>query len=152
MVIIARERSKVAENFFDDDFEIAGSGNLLYESHLWNRVTSAPVFDEIDGVKELVGERHSVGIRRSKLAARADKVEYSCFHTSNGKSSPLGFDRPRDLFELGQKVGAIELAGSYYTILGKKAQGEAKALSLVRECERELEQECRRLMSANSAT
>lgn len=152
MVIISRETKKETDSVFEEDFDIMGGVSLKYESHLWIRVTSSPTFVEVDDAKEFVGDRHSIQIRRSKVAERTDKVDYAYFHTSNGKKSPLGFDRARDLFHVGQELGAVELAGSYYTILGKKAQGEAKALSLVRECERELEQECRRLMSANSAT
>lgn len=152
MVIITRETDNLEAEWNEDTFKIAGGKSLLYESSLWIRVTSSPVIVEEDGgVRDLVGTRHSVGIRRSKVSARANKVDHCCFHTSNGKVTPLGFDRARDLFELGRKNGVIELSGSFYKILDRKAQGEAKALALVRECEREVEAECRKVMAEERA-
>lgn len=76
----------------------------------------------------MVGERHLVEIRKTKVSAKTDRTIYTYFNTSNGAITPEGFDRARDVFELARQFDVVKGAGSWFTWGRKRWQGEVRAL------------------------
>lgn len=137
VVIIARETKEEGSSnggfFADDIITVNGGRALLYDSSLWLRVVDSPIYVGPEGAKQLVGFKHTVEIRRSKLGARREKIPEAAYFTSNGVAAPLGFDRYRDVLELGIELGAIEQKGSYYHLDGEVlGQGKEKVLEKLR--------------------
>lgn len=135
IVIIAREMERAKANPFDEDFKIGGGKSLVYDSSLQVRVTRASwVYEGSGDKKKIVGERHRVDIRKTKVAAHEGRVATCYFHTSNGEGeAPEGFDRARDLVDAGVRAGVIEQKGNGYVINGQRHTGEARLVRAVRE-------------------
>ena len=113
IAIIAREMEKAATQPWEDDFKIAGGKALVFESSLVARVMRSGYVYRGEGKdREALGERHSVRITKTKVAASDGKSTDSFFHTSNGKLVPEGFDRARDIVELGKQLGILTTRGS----------------------------------------
>lgn len=113
IAIIAREMEQAATQPWEDDFKVAGGKALVFESSLVARVTRSGFVYQGEGKERVaVGERHAVRITKTKVAASDGKSTDSFFHTSNGKLVPEGFDRARDVIELGKRLGVIETRGS----------------------------------------
>ncbi len=130
IAIIAREMEKAATQPWEDDFKIAGGKALVFESSLVCRVQrSNYVYQGADKDRVVVGERHVVRITKTKVAATEGKSTDSFFHTSNGVLVPEGFDRARDVVELGKQLGIIEVRGSSMMYGGQKlGQGDHQAV------------------------
>lgn len=139
MVIITREaddpNASARDVAFDNAWKVQGSKSLIYDASLVARITRESWIRE--GPKDdpvVVGERHQVRIWKTKVGGKDDRHTDAFFHTSNGVASPVGFDRPRDVFEMAKEHGMIEVAGSWYSLCGEKlGQGEHKALAKFRE-------------------
>lgn len=135
MVIIARESVEKGEGFFADDvINVKGGRAIKYDSSLWLRIVDSPTWQKVGDEKAvLVGRKHTIEIRRSKVGARKEKIPEAAYHTSNGVASPEGFDRVRDVFELSCDMGVMDQAGAYYKFEGESVgQGEQKALEALR--------------------
>jgi len=112
---------------FGNDWKLTGGKALYFDSSVVCRVSlggKVTIGDEDS--KEVVGERHLVEIHKTKVAAKQDRVEKAYFHTSNGRRTPEGFDRARDLLRLGTDLDVFKKSGSWIAFDGRRWQGEVK--------------------------
>lgn len=130
MLIVGRESTRRNAPRGAADWQLTGgralvfetSGLLMRSERDWLREGSGPD-------AEVVGERHDVGIYKSKVAGKDEVVAYWSFCTSNGKVVPEGFDIGRDLLELGVSLGVVKVAGtSNYSFASKRWQGKRRAV------------------------
>lgn len=104
-----------------NDFKVGGGKAIVYDSSLVFRVERAGyVTDGAEEKKTMFGERHRVTVRKTKVAGREDQRSWFNFYTSNGKLVPSGFDPARDVIELAQKFGVIDVNGSWLSFQGQK--------------------------------
>jgi recombination protein RecA len=107
-----------------NDFKVGGGKALYYDSSLVMRVERASYVqekgDDPNAKAKVYGERHRITIRKSKVAGREDKVSTAYFHTSNGTFIPYGFDRARDVIELGVQFEIIEKSGAWFSYMGDR--------------------------------
>jgi recombination protein RecA len=118
-------------------FKIGGGGALFYDSSLVVRVERHRYVEEAKGKEEgdefvkrkVYGERHKVTIHKTKIAGREDKKVVCFWHASNGVLVPEGFDRARDLLDLGQSFDVVTRSGSWFSYGAEKlGQGEDRAV------------------------
>jgi recombination protein RecA len=134
IVFVVRESqdrdATARDRMFGNDWKTTGGSSLLYEASIEIRVSESKVVreDPDDWKSAAVGERHTVEIRKTKVSAREDVVEKCSFATSNGLWTPEGFDRARDLLDLGEDLGVVERGGSWVSFGGRKFQGERRFL------------------------
>ncbi len=124
MVAIGREY-KNAEGggslSFGDDWTLGGGQAIYFESSVVVRVGSENMlYEGVDKERVLVGERHSVQVRKTKVGGKEQRYPLAHFHTSNGAALPFGFDRARDLLEVGVDCGVVELKGAWYSFGGER--------------------------------
>jgi RecA/RadA recombinase len=105
--IIVREYDKPDAGAFEEPYKVGGGRNVELESSLTLRVTRDGWVKRGDDV---VGERHLVTIRKTKVGGKEDKRETAHFYTSNGTFTPEGFDHPRAAVEMALAVGAVKKA------------------------------------------
>jgi recombination protein RecA len=130
--IITREIEDPDAGMFDEGFKLTGGKALFYDSSLVVRVANDTFLYRGEGAqRELLGERHRVEIRKSKIGRRDQKVPKAYFNDSNGTLVPSGFDIPRDYLDLGQEFGEVEIRGSAY-MLGKKRLGQGEHAAVKR--------------------
>jgi RecA/RadA recombinase len=125
-----RDASPMARKF-GSDWKTTGGASLFYDASLVIRVSRASVLHEVpdDWKSPVVGERHLVEIHKTKVSARQDVVEKCSFSTSNGAWSPEGFDRARDLLDLGLDLGVIKQGGgAWLSYAGNRWQGPKRFL------------------------
>jgi recombination protein RecA len=128
VVLITRETEEVDP--FKEEYKIAGGAAPIYDSSLVCRVTRALwVRRTSDNSSPIVGERHRVRIWKTKIAYKEDKYTDAFVHTSNGVLVPAGYDRPRDLLELGIELGVVNQSGSSLSAFGRKWRGISGAVS-----------------------
>jgi hypothetical protein len=112
LVLLGRESQNVNAGMFDKDYVVGGGNSVYYDSSLVCRITrDAWVEQGSDKEKEVIGERHLVQIMKTKVGHKDAKVTRCYFHTSNGKLIPAGYDRARDVIELGLRTGVLQLSG-----------------------------------------
>lgn len=135
MVFISREYEnsdqgtlKLSDPGGGFDYKVGGGKALIFESSVVCRITRSWVKEGADGV--VVGERHQVKVTKTKVANKTNKASIGYFHTSNGVLVPEGFDRARDVIELGRQAGVLEMNGSWlsWPAGGQKWQGESNAV------------------------
>lgn len=135
-IAIAREAENPDANPFDrDDFKVGGGKAVFYDSSIVVRVLRAGWVRDTtaDGEVIDVGEKHCVEVRKTKIGTKSERNPSGYFFTSNGQASAVGFDRARDVFDLGKRRGVIDGSG-WYSFEGERiAQGEPKTLSRLRE-------------------
>lgn len=128
IVIISRESENPdADPFYGEDFKVQGGGALFYESGIAVRVLreEKPIrLGEKDGYR-MVGERHRLVIRKTKVASKESKNPVAHFHTSNGVLVPEGYDRARDLIELGLDLDVLQISGSHFK-WGRRGLGQGE--------------------------
>lgn len=115
IAIISRESANTdAVNKYDPKWKVGGGHAVYYDSSLVIRVQrDGWVKRTVDKVEEILGERIELQIRKTKIGHKDAKVSLCYFHTSNGKLTPIGFDRARDVVDLGlRRTKAIEQQGS----------------------------------------
>jgi recombination protein RecA len=126
MLIITREIEDPDAGMYDEGFKLTGGRSLFYDSSLVVRVVRDGYIYRGEGKdRELLGERHRVEIRKSKLGYRDQKIPRAFFHDSNGLLVPAGFDTARDFLDVGCDIGLVEQKGSYYWF-GKKKLGQGE--------------------------
>ena len=134
IVLITREsESTDAFNLAAPKYHVTGGRHLVYDASLRVRVVSrGPVWRGEGADRQMVGERHSVEIHKTKVAKRTEKVPSGDFCTSNGLLVPEGFDLARDLLDVGQELGVVELRGASYSFAGERiASGEHNAVKVL---------------------
>jgi RecA/RadA recombinase len=122
ITLIAREsedpNADANDRMYGNDWKMGGGKSLEFESSLIARIQRAGYVHETSDTKSpVIGERIRVDIRKTKVAAKQDKVIRCHFHISNGAQTPEGFDPARDLIELGLTVGVIKRASEGSTWL-----------------------------------
>lgn len=140
IVCIARESEKLDakpwEKKSGQDFKITGGKALIFDSSLVLRITRKGWVQKAnakaDGSfakSDVYGERHAITVIKTKVAGKEDKQPVAYFHTSNGKLLPAGFDRARDLFELGIAFDLIKKNGAQFSLAGEHlGAGEHKSV------------------------
>jgi RecA/RadA recombinase len=119
---------------YGNDWKLIGGVASFYEASLHARVSAAKILHSEKGeegkknTSPVTGELHIVEIRKTKVSAREADVERTYFHTSSGLWTPEGFDRARDLFELGKQLGVLKQAGAWVAFGGKRFQGDRQFL------------------------
>lgn len=89
-------------------YKVGGGRALNFDSSMTVRVSRAGfIYMGGEDDKKMIGERHCVDIRKTKVAAKQDRTIRTYFHTSNGEFIPEGFDRARDVVEFAQRVGVV---------------------------------------------
>jgi RecA/RadA recombinase len=132
IVFIGRESENTnMANPNSPTWRLTGGKGLIFDSSLIIRVTREKWLKS--GVSEkskVVGERHCASIHKTKVGGKDDRVTNCYFHTSNGVLIPEGFDRARDVIDLGKRCGLIKVRGSWLevTSTGETWQGENKAV------------------------
>ena len=97
---------------FGNDYKIGGGKAVIYDSSLRLRIERAGwVTIEKDGKQLVVGERHRITIAKTKVGGKDGRASIAFFHSSNGILMPEGFDRARDVVELGLRLGVLEMRG-----------------------------------------
>lgn len=126
-VLITRETEETDP--FGGDYKIAGGAAPIYESSLACRVTRALwVHRTSDDKSPIVGEQHRVRIWKNKVAYKDDKYTDAIVHTSNGVLVPAGYDRARDVLDMGLGLGAVKQSGSTVSALGHRWRGMSGAV------------------------
>lgn len=119
MVVVARESEDPDAGIFDEGFKVGGGKAIYYDSSLAARIVREGYVT--DGNKNVIGERHAVTIRKTKVGKKGrEKRPMAYFHTSNGLLVPEGFDKPRDLIEQALDFEVAELNGSRIKWHGKQ--------------------------------
>lgn len=126
LAFISRETENPDSSPWAPEFKVGGGKALEYDSSLVCRITRAQWLK--DG-EDIIGERHRVTIRKTKVGPKEDKQEQAHFHTSNGKLVPEGFDRARDVLELAVELGVVQKAGAWLRVGDHKlGHGENEAV------------------------
>lgn len=138
LVVIAREVANPdKKNRFDKDYKVSGGTALNYESSLSVRIERAGWVSKGDDV---IGERHRGTIHKTKIGGKDGKKTQFYFHSSNGLYVPAGFDRARDVFEIGRQTGRITGKGAWFTDneTGERWNGENAAVKSLADLPTEL--------------
>jgi RecA/RadA recombinase len=132
-VLIVREIEDPNANIWarktGDDYKVTGGKAVIYDSSILARVTRAAyVTDGPKDAPRVVGERHCLTVRKSKVAGKDGRVTKCYFHSSNGLLTPSGFDRARDVLELAERFGLVDRSGAWIRWSGEKWNGEHAAV------------------------
>ena len=135
MVAIGREHANSDQRpgGFDDEWTLGGGRSLFFDSSVVARVGLDRQLIEGEGEsKRTLGERHYVQVRKTKIERKEAKYPRAFFHVSNGLDTPFGFDKSRDLIEVGVDCGIVEQSGSWFAFDGLKlGQGAGKAATFL---------------------
>lgn len=134
LLAIARESVDVDADAnarkYGTNYHVKGGTAVEYDASLAIRITRASwVKDGAGDDARVVGERHRVTIRKTKVSGKDDKNIVCYFHTSNGVLIPPGFDRARDVLELAVGYGIVETgSGGWHKWGSSKWQGASAAV------------------------
>ena len=133
IVLLTRESESTEAGLFGPSYHVTGGRHLVYDASLRVRVVSkGPIWRGEGKDRQMVGERHAVEVHKTKVAKRTEKVPTGDFCTSNGVLVPEGFDLARDLLDVGQELGVVELRGASYSFAGERiAMGEHNAVKVL---------------------
>lgn len=132
IVLVSRENEVEGTDFFKTPQVKVGGGKAMeFEPALRVRVTRGFVYREVKKEKgdeetdhQVVGEKHTVTIEKTKIGSKGEEKKPKCwFHTSNGVLVPEGFDRARDLVDLGLRLGVLTQPGNSHVKWGKTSLG-----------------------------
>lgn len=157
IAIIAREHEEEAEGFFSQSTIKVGGGDALnYDASLRVRVVRDYEYLGEGPERKMIGEKHTLEIRKTKMGTKKAAIPRAYFHTSNGAISPVGFDMVADIFEMGRERGLITTSGSFYKFDGATlAAGKHQAMTKLRgsdELRAALEREVRKSRAADLET
>lgn len=139
MVAIARESEDPEADVWAKragrDYRVNGGRALIYDSSVVMRVVRAAWVTEGEGPeRKTYGERHRVTIRKTKVAGKEEREVVCYFHSSNGVHIPAGFDRARDVIDLGLRLGVLEKRGASISFDGERiGAGEHRAVKALAE-------------------
>ncbi len=126
LMFIARETEDA-----EGEILVGGGKALYYDSSMVVRVTAAPLW--IKDEKRVVGTKHQCTIRKTKVASTTTEHARFNFYSSNGAWAPKGLWPERDVLELARFFKIVELSGAWLSFGGEKWNGEARALSALKE-------------------
>lgn len=135
-VAIAREMDDPDADIWDkrrgEDYKVGGGVGIYYDASLAMRIERESWVTHGEGKEQKVyGERRKVTIRKTKVSGKDAKVVRVHFHSSNGVLIPPGFDRARDVLELGEEFKIVTRSGGWYSFNGKRlGNGHAAVKSL----------------------
>jgi recombination protein RecA len=99
----------------------------------FRRTKEAPYFHGTDDEKHQIGVQIAVTVSKNKLAPPKATATIDFFNQAIDGHS-LGIDRASEALTLGKRLGAIQCAGSYYTLPDESQhQGKKTALAHLRE-------------------
>lgn len=138
MIAIARESENTSTDLFKTDWKMTGGKALEFDSSLIMRIERDAWIKRGDKEEsEILGERHRITIRKTKVGGKDGKGTIAYFHTANGVDAPEGFDKARDIFYLAKKFNIIKQSGAWYAcdLNGQEYRwhGEQKVLETLRE-------------------
>jgi recombination protein RecA len=137
IVIIARETDDSEAGKWTklagDDYKVNGGKAIIYDSSMVLRVQRDKYVTAANEEGErapVYGERHRVTIHKTKVSGQEEKKTLCYFHTSNGTFAPFGFDRARDVLDLGTRFGVVEQRGAWFSFEDQRlGQGMHNAVS-----------------------
>jgi recombination protein RecA len=144
IILVGRESDDATadarDRQFGRDWKLTGGRALNFDSSMTVRISLAgKVRDGSGDDAEIIGERHLVEIRKTKVASKVEYVDKAYFFTGEN-----GFDRARDLLKLGDELGIVKRAGAWVSFDGHRFNGEAQfAAKCTPEMLDELEAACR---------
>lgn len=122
LILIAQEREVAVKHGWEQDFRLKGGGALFFDSSLVARVfKSRPIrIKQDEKSSPIVGFRHKIRIRKSKVGHMDGNYTDCHFHLSNGalEGVPPGFDLGRDAIEVGLAMGVVSSSSSWLTWKG----------------------------------
>lgn len=127
MIAIARESENTNVGQYDPKWKMTGGKALEFDSSLIMRIERAEWTKQGTGDDaKVIGEKHKITIRKTKVAGKEGKTAVGYFHTSNGQYEgvPEGFDRPRDVLGLATKFKIVNKQGSWFIYGSQRIQGE----------------------------
>lgn len=139
IVLIGREMDDATadanDKMWGNDWKLGGGRSVEFDSSLLARIERAGFVwtGKKDEGGIMVGERHRVSIRKTKVSAKENSVTKCYFHTSNGQLFPEGFDTARDVLEMAREFDIVKGAGSWLAWGKKRWQGELNALRSLHE-------------------
>ena len=134
------------------DWRLTGGRGLEFDSSMVVRVERDEWVKQ--GPKDdptIVGERHRVVIRKTKVAQLEDREEVGYFTTTNGVARPEGFDRGRDILLLAEELGVVKRSGAWLQFERRRWNGDAKFADAEDEVLDEVEAACRAKFSEDAA-
>lgn len=152
-LVITRETAKEDAAWSEDDFHVGGGAHVVYDASIRARVVHDQDITDEEG--HLLGQRHRVEIRKTKVAGRTASIPVAYFHTSTGLNGvPEGFDRARDVIELAVELGIAQQAGSWLKDgdgnIGQGMNAAVRKLTENRERLAAMELRCREAFAAES--
>ena len=121
LLLIAQEREVATTKAWEPNFRLKGGGALFFDASIVARVfKSSPVRETSDTKSPIVGFRHKIRIRKSKVGHMDGKYTDCHFHLSNGalEGVPAGFDLGRDAIEVGIVMDVVKQSSSWLTWKG----------------------------------
>jgi RecA/RadA recombinase len=114
---VTRESQKMNASKWEkdtgNDYHVIGGRSVIYDAALVNRIERDDwVVVEREGKKVVLGERHRITVKKTKIGGKEGRATIAYFHTSNGTDYEPGFDRARDVVELGLKLGVLVMRGN----------------------------------------
>lgn len=105
IIFIGRESDNMDRRTpFDPKWKLTGGRGIIFDSSIIIRVTHDKWIKLND---KIIGERHLAAIHKTKVGGKSDKIVQCYFHTSNGNFISAGFDKARDVIDLGIRLGSI---------------------------------------------
>lgn len=132
LVLIAQERDApddTWENGEVQETQIKGGKALRFDASLVGRIMKSSANREgKEGA--IMGYAHKLRIWKLRTGSMEGRYTDCTFNISNGnvKGIPAGFDTARDALQVGQDMGLVTLAGSYYCWRKQRWNGEKRAL------------------------
>jgi recombination protein RecA len=128
LYVIAREAmdpdASAMDRKYGKGFKVGGGAALYYDASMVFRVERESYVtdggDDDGKNKKRFGERHRVTIRKTKVAGQEERQTQAYFHTSNGVLTPFGFDRARDVVEIGERFGVVVKSGTWFSAFGER--------------------------------
>ncbi len=112
VLLLGREGLKQNAQKFEKKYTVGGGNSPYYDSSLVTRVTRSGWVERKatkSAPAEVYGERHMLEIQKTKVGHKDAKVTRCFFHTSNGTLIPAGFDRVRDVLDLGLQTPVLKV-------------------------------------------
>lgn len=138
ILLIARESedpgADAMDKKFGRDYKIGGGKAIIYDASIVARIERDRwLYQGSEEVKNIIGERHSVQVWKTKVAGKEDRTVDTYFHTSNGTFVPEGFDHARDVLEIAREMEIVKTEGSWLHWGNRKWQGENQAVKKLTE-------------------
>jgi RecA/RadA recombinase len=112
MIAVARESEDPDAGMFGEGFKVGGGTAVYYDSSFVCRISRESYLKTNSEDKTcIIGEKHQIEVRKTKIGGKEHKRPKAYFHTSNGTYFKPGFCRAMDLVVLAGEYGIIEGTG-----------------------------------------